>query len=302
MKQLLITVIAALMVCGCEKPDFGTAGTEVEGQEQTEQKPGKTGRRFTFTLKGDFGNVTFTGGATRGYLSDNEEQMTDLWVFDYMGDSLVQSLHQTAAGSGEAWGRPQMELAFGSHHVYFVASRGAEPRVDTLGRTIAWATVRDTYWADYEVSVTSTSNGNRAVTLDRVVTKLKVTATDCVPEGCAKVVVKPSTWYYGLNYATGAPVAPSDSARTVSVPSSYAGTTGSLSVSVMGISRSTEWTTDVDVTACNAAGGVIGHAVIASAPFMRNRASEYSGALFGAGTTSTVSLNSQWLEAHSGAW
>lgn len=47
---------------------------------------------------------------------------------------------------------------------------------------------------DYEVSVVSTSNGNRAVTLDRVATKLRLTVVDKVPDGCQDVKVTPDRW------------------------------------------------------------------------------------------------------------
>ena len=61
--------------------------------------------------------------------------MTDLWVFDFVGDDMVQQVHQTA----ERWGEPTMPLTMGTHHVYFVASRGVSPVVD--GQTITWSSV-----------------------------------------------------------------------------------------------------------------------------------------------------------------
>lgn len=300
MKKLLI-VFAAIMLGSCEKPDFGQAMNEETEQTEPEAKPARKGRKFTFTLKGDFANATFNYG-TRSYLYDNAEQMTDLWVFDYMGDSLVQSIHQEAATAGTAWGRPQMELAFGSHKVYFVTSRGAGAAVDSVGHTIDWQTVRDTYWQSYDVNVTTTSNGNRAVTLERVVTKLKVTATDNVPTGCYELLVTPSTWYYGIDYVTGAAVCPRHTDRVVSVPPTYIGTAGTLAVSIYGFSAASEWITDVEVTARNASSGVIGHVIIEAAPFLRNRSSEYSGALFGSAGQTTVVLSTDWLDAVSGTF
>lgn len=300
MKKLLI-FFAALLLGSCEKPDFGQAMNEETEQTKPEAKPARKGRKFTFTLKGDFANATFNYG-TRGYLYDNAEQMTDLWVFDYMGDSLVQSIHQEAETAGDAWGRPQMELAFGSHKVYFVTSRGVGAAVDSVGHTIAWQTVRDTYWQSYDVNVTTTSNGNRAVTLERAVTKLKLTATDNVPTGCAELAVTPSTWYYGIDYVTGAAVCLRHTDRVVSVPATYFGTAGTLAVSIYGFSDASEWTTDVEVTARNASSAVIGHVVIEAAPFIRNRSSEYSGALFGSAGQTTVNLSTDWLDAVSGTF
>lgn len=300
MKKLSVVLAAALLcgiLTGCEKPVFDEGEEPVVGGEV--MNPDKC-KNFKFTLKGDFGG--WDGGVTRGYMSADGKDMTDLWVFDFMGGECVQSLHQESSTAGDAWGCPSLALAYGSHHVYFAASRGASPVVDNDAHTITWSTVSDTFWKDYEVSVVSTSNGNRAVTLDRVVTKLKVTATDEVPVGCASVTITPAVWYYGLNYMTGAAINPANTARTVSVPASYIGTTGELSVSIYGMSGASEWTTDFTVTAKDVNNAVIGSATVTGAPFKRNRATEYSGCLFGSGGQTDVSLNSAWDTPTTGTW
>ena len=196
-------------------------------------------KKFTFTVKGDFGSPTFQDGddVTRAatYLNDQSNQMTDLWVFDFVGDECVQSIHQTT--SDETWGQPQMSLTLGTHHVYFVASRGLSPVLDATAKTLTWASVRDTYWKDYEVTVVNTSNGNRAVTLDRVVAKLKVTINDEIPAGASTLTCTPTTWYYGMNYRTGAPVtATNGQAISISIPANYVGTSGQLIASFFTIS------------------------------------------------------------------
>ena len=165
MKKIFLLMFAGLLVAACEKPVLG----DVEDESEVPEMGGGRNqlKKFTFTVKGDFGAATFTRAA--GYLNADGQDMTDLWVFDYVDGQCVQSVHQTA--TDEAWGKPQMSLAYGSHHVYFVASRGDEPAVDAEGHVIAWGTPRDTFWKDYEVDVVSTSNGNRAVTLDTVTAK-----------------------------------------------------------------------------------------------------------------------------------
>ena len=177
MKKMLLMMFAGLLVAACEKPVLGLV--------EDENGDVKSTKNFTFTVKGDFGGATFT----RGYLTSDGKDMTDLWVFDYVDGVCVQSVHQTA--EDEAWGKPTMALAYGSHHVYFVASRGEGATLDADGHTITWTGPRDTFWKDYEVEVVSTSNGNRAVTLDRVVTRLRLTIADKVPAGCTSVVVTP---------------------------------------------------------------------------------------------------------------
>ena len=227
--------------------------------------------------------------------------MTDLWVFDFVGDDCVQSLHQTT--SDEAWGQPQMSLALGTHHIYFVASRGVSPVVNATDKTIVWSSVRDTYWKDYEVTVVNTSNGNRAVTLDRVVAKLKLTINDEIPTGTSTLTCTPASWHYGMNYTTGAPIAAtSDQPITISIPSSYIGTTGQLSVSFFTVSGADEWTTNVGVAIKDGNSTTLGSAVIANAPLKRNRSTEYSGSLFSSGGAVAVSVDGDWLSPHVGTW
>lgn len=311
---MLLMALAAALMCGCEK-ELKTSENVVTGDDVVVSGPTK---KFTFTVKGDFGSPTFrdgdqcdtSGNGTESaapsrrattYLTDEGNQMTDLWVFDFVGDVCVQSIHQTT--SDATWGQPQMSLALGAHHVYFVASRGVSPAVNATAKTITWTSVRDTYWKDYDVTVVNTSNGNRAVTLDRVVAKLKLTINDEIPTGASTLTCTPASWHYGMNYTTGAPVAAtSDQPITISIPSSYIGTAGQLSVSFFTVSMVDEWTTNVSVAIKDGNSTTLGSAVIANAPLKRNRSTEYSGSLFSSGGAVTVSVDGDWLSPHVGTW
>ena len=292
-RTVLMAVAVCLTMTACEKaievPDEEASGVVEE--------PVKT-KKFTFTMKGDFSD---DWKQTRGYLAADGRDITDVWVLDYMGGELVQQLHQSD-NTADDFGKPQMSLAYGSHHVYFVASRGTTPTLNVGAHSITWERPSDTFWKDYEVNVVSTSNGNRAVTLDRVATKLKLTVTDEVKAECAEVAVEPVTWYYGWDYVNGAPVVQQQTERVVAVPANLVGTTGQLVVNIFGLSGSTEWTTDVTVSARTAEHAVIGTATMTDVPFKANRATEYSGPLFGSGGSLTLSLNTDWLDAETGTW
>lgn len=292
-KTILMAAVIGMVLSACEKP---LAFIDEESGEPTENVMQK---KFTFTIKGDFNKPIFKA-QRRAYLQADGKDMTDLWVFDYVNGNCVQSLHQVA--EDEDFGRPTMSLSYGTHHVYFVASRGAEPAIDMDTHIITWTTVRDTFWKDYEVEVVQTSNGNRAVTLDRVVTKLRVAPTDKVPASIASLSVTPDTWYYGLDFVAGTPTNGQKKEISVNVPDSYIGTTGELSLSVFGMNGADEWTTDVAVQAKDGTGAVIGSASITSAPFKANRSTEYSGELFGKSGSTTVSLNAVWSDPVIGTW
>lgn len=264
----------------------------------TDGKP-VVGKRFTFTVKGDFSDEWKP--VTRGYLSADGKDMSDLWVLDYKDGQLVQQIHQSD-NTAEDFGKPVITLAYGSHHVYFIASRGTSPVLNTDDGTITWSSVRDTFWKDYEVNVVSTSNGNRAVTLDRVVTKLNLAFTDAISADAATINFTPATWYYGLNYKTGEPTAATTSqTNSMQVPNGYAGRTD-VSVSYFSISPSTEWSTDVTVNSKDSDGNIIGQGMMEDVPLKRNRVTEYSGPLFTAGGEITLTLNGTWEESETGTW
>lgn len=290
MKQLLMAVAVCLTMTACEK------AIEVEelGQQTEVEMPDGTvakAKKFTFTMKGDFSDDWKT---TRGYLAADGRDMTDVWVLDYMNGQLVQQLHQSD-NTAEDFGKPQMSLAYGSHHVYFVASRGTEPTIE--GTTMQWVKPSDTFWKDLELNVTATTANSRTVELDRVVTRIRVVATDEVPADVATVAVTPAMWYYGIDYRTGEPaVARQDNERSVAVLASYIGTQGTLAVNIFGFSGA-EWTTDVTVTSKRSDGTVISSATVSDVPFKKNRSTEMIGAVFAKVGVNTITLNDEWLNA-----
>lgn len=294
MKKTILMVSAVLLLTACEKLEVPSS--EADAEKSAEMVNEKSAKKFTFTVKGDFEAATFT----RAYLAADGQEMTDLWVFDYVNGVCVQKVHQTA--TDEDWGKPTLALSYGSHHVYFVASRGEGATLDEDGHTIIWTGPRDTFWKDYAVDVVSTSNGNRAVTLDRCVTKLRLAVNDEVPSACKSVVVTPERWFYGWDYVNGVAVAQQKTERTVNVPSSYVGTSGQLVVTIFGLSGADEWVTDVNVQAKDGSGNVVGSATITGAPFKSNRATEYSGNLFGSAGGLDVGVSAAWESAKTGTW
>ena len=260
--------------------------------------PDNTPVKMTFAISGDF-QLTTTP-FTRALSADGKD-MTDVWVLDYVAGDLKQQLHQTSDDAD--FGSPTMDLSLGTHHIYFIASRGAGAVLNTTAHTLTFTSVRDTFWKDYEITISGgTSSGNRSVTLDRIVTKLKLTFTDDIPEGAATFNVTPSSWYYGVDYTTGEPSeATANGTITVNIPSSEIGVVNEA-VSIFGFSSATEWTTDVAVDCKTGDSGVLGSATIAAAPFVRNRVSEYTGPLFTAGGGMTLSLNATWDDSYTGTW
>ena len=300
MKKIFIIAAMVAALTSCQKADESVIDSLTEEiAENGVTKDGIKTKKFTFTMKGDFTNEWKQ--ITRGYLSADGKDLTDVWVLDYMGDELVQQIHQ-ADNTAADFGKPVMQLAYGEHHVYFIASRGTGETLNTDAGTIIFTRVLDTFYKDYEVNVVSTSNGNRAVTLDRVATKLRLTFTDFLPADAAVVKISPHTWYYGFNYKTGVPCgAQTDAVTTINIPESQRGNTG-IQVSLFGFSPSAEWSTNVTISSETEDHTVLGSATLTAAPFKANRMSDYTGPLFGSGGAMTLSLNSDWDTHYEGTW
>ena len=294
MRKFVFFMLAAMLLTSCEK--------SLVNDDEVEKNPSVSvadGKRFTFTVKGDFSEEWKS--VTRGYLQADGKDMTDLWVLDYMGDELQQQVHLT--NTDENWATPSINLAMGTHNIYFVASRGTTPTVNTTNKTITWVKPSDTFWKDYEVTVVSTSNGNRAVTLDRVVTRFRANVTDAIPTGCASITIAPASWHTGLNYQTGAPItAVTDYTTVINIPGSYIGQINTM-LSLFGFSGADQWTTAITITAKTSGNDVLGTAIIENVPFKANRSTDYSGTLFGGqGNSLGFTLGSDWLDSYEGTW
>lgn len=295
----LAALAVAVIMTACEKPVINDSDATDEHGNPVEQVDADT-KKFTFTLKGDFSDNWKP--VTRGYLAADGKDLTDVWVLDYDADGhLLQQLHQND-NTADDFGKPVMNLKYGMHHIYFVASRGTNAELDMTNKTITWEKVSDTFYKHYEVSVVNTSNGNRAVTLDRVVTRLRLTFTDVVSSDAAVIAITPSTWYYGINYLTGEPAADKTSeTRCINIPAKEVGYAG-MQVNLYGFSTADEWQTDVTVQSQKANNEVIGGTVLTDVPFKVNRITEFSGPIFSTDGALGLSLNTTWDSSYEGTW
>ena len=247
--------------------------------------------------------VTFAFGGdvsihpmTRASLT--ELSLTDVWVFDYVGDQLQGTTHQTA--SDASFGSPSLTVDYGDHTFYFVASRGDTPTID--GTTISWSKPSDTFWSSLTMTVAPSTSASQSVTLHRVAARLRVTITDEIPTGLAVLSVTPSHWYYGIDITTGEATDDRQTARTVNVPASYIGTTGQLIASFFTISPSAAWSTDVSLQALKSDNTPMESISVTDVPMQRNHITDYSGTLFGAGRAITIDADDSWGEDIQGSW
>ena len=287
MKKKLLPVLACVLLCGCSNHD------------EVENPVGSVA--YTFALSGDFVQGEDREFGTRASLVADDKNMTDVWVLDYMNGQLVQQIHQED-NSADDFGSPSLNLAYGTHHIYFIVSRGQGASLDTSNHIISFTKPLDNFYKDLQLNVIATSNGQQAVTLDRISTKLKLSFTDAVAMNASTINITPHTWYYGWDYVNAVPAdAHTDETVTIAVPANFLGS-NSASASVFGFSGSEVWATDVAVDCRTVEGDVIGSAVISNAPFKANRVTEYSGPLFGSSGAMSLSLSTVWDDSYEGVW
>ena len=123
MKKILLALAVAMILptTSCTRSDDEPTA-DTTAQRDTMQQ---------MTIRFTFGDIT-QQAMTRGTLAD--AQMTDLWLFDYLDGTLTNTIHQTSEDAG--FGTVSLQADYGSHQLYFVASRGTTPTISAT--TITW--------------------------------------------------------------------------------------------------------------------------------------------------------------------
>lgn len=284
MKKIAMALASALMMLSC-----------TSDEPHNEQPTGWESKTITFT----FGDVITQHAMTRADVSSLD--LTDMWMFDYVGDELQQTIHQSS--SDEGFGVLSASMGYSDHTLYFVASRGTTPTSDTDAQTITWAKPSDTFWATASVTVSPSSASSQAVTLSRVATRLRITVNDEVPAGAAKFVITPSQWYYGINYTTGDGVAPvTNQPREVNIPSSYIGTSGQLAIAIFGFVPSADWQTNIIASLKASDESTLGQVALEDVSLKKNITTAYSGGILGTEKSFTLSADDTWGEENVHTW
>lgn len=270
--------------------------TSCTSDEPLNEKPtGWEQKTVTFT----FGDVVTQHAMTRADVT--ELDLTDLWMFDYVGEELQQTVHQS--NTDEGFGAISVSMGYGEHSLYFVASRGTTPATDTDAQTITWVKPSDTFWATTTVTVSPSSASSQAVSLSRVATRLRITVNDEVPAGAAKFVITPAQWYYGIDYTDGSGIAPSSNQpREVNIPSSYIGTTGQLAISIFGFVPSSDWQTNIIASLKASDESTLGQVTLEDVTLNKNITTAYSGGILGTAKSFTLTADDAWGEDDIHTW
>ena len=275
-KMMMALAVATILPTSC-----------TSDEPQNEQPTGWESKTIIFT----FGDVLTQHAMTRADITSLD--ITDLWMFDYIGEELQQTVHQSNTDQG--FGVLSASMGYGEHTLYFVASRGTTPTTDTDARTITWVKPSDTFWATASITVSPSSASSQSVSLSRVATRLRITVNDEVPAGAAKFVIIPSQWYYGIDYTTGNGVAPSSNQpREVNIPSSYIGTSGQLAIAIFGFVPSNDWQTNITASLKASDESILGLVMLEDVTLNKNITTAYSGGILGTSKAFTLTADDVW--------
>lgn len=278
-KTLLLSVFSFLLP-SCEH-------VSLESVEDQTTDPIQS-KVFTFHLKGDF--TTNYEEMTRALVrleNDNTADVTDLWVLDYQDGTLIKSIHQS---KGDAdFGHPQMRLSYGHHDVKLIASKGANPVLNS--DCICWDKVRDTFALDYPIDVSETSNGNRAPELKRIISGVKFVFTDTIPSDACQIQVRMKR-----SLTLGIPELKEDivTGRSIPIPIptnliySAGGSFASYTLCT------NDYTTDVTVTVLTKDNVVINEFTIKDVQLKQNRMTVLTGEAFYHVGVLPVSIDTSW--------
>lgn len=217
--------------------------------------------------------------------------MTDLWLFDYVGGELKQTIHQGATDGD--FGKPSVILDYGQHVIRIVASRGTHPTLSS--DVITWAKASDTFAKEVNVNVASGMETVQRITLERVATRLNVKITDVVPLSAVTLDLELATWYKSLSVPFLFAV--NDNVTHYSINIKKFVGTKDASLAVYSLSPSAEvWSTNVTLVAKDDNGKVLSQIVVPSVQMKMNRTTVLSGELFGKSNQMAFTLNTQWNE------
>jgi len=291
MKKMMMAMAVAAILPSCTKNDE----PEVVAPTLEISLPSNsiaTHATVTFAFGGDVSIHPMTRASL------TELNLTDVWVFDYVGGQLQTTTHQTA--SDASFGSPSLTVDYGDHTFYFVASRGDTPTID--GTTISWAKPSDTFWATLAMNVQPSTSSIQSVTLRRVATRLRISIDDEITSQMSRLDVEPTTWYYGLNVLTGEGTDARQHVRSVTIPSFYVGTVGQLSAAFFGLSPSDDWQTDVTVRLLGADESILGSVSLSDVRFCQNLTTVYRGGVIGTSQPFTVIADDEWLPDNEKTW
>ncbi len=217
-------------------------------------------------------------------------------VYDAASGSLVQEAEVQDVGD-EDYGSFSATLSPGNYRMVFLGYNGKETCQLTSPTSISFSNsyVPQTFLYSTEMTVDADAADVQTITLSRVVSALKVTIEDAIPEGVKKFRLSASGGGTVLNAQTG--LAPSATGKThvINVPDNLVGTKGVSLTTFLYLTSDAE---DVDFTveALDANGAVVRSREFKDVPMGINVMSCYKGSFFDASSSYRIEVETDWAD------
>lgn len=197
-RNYLTCLLAACMVASCTKQEISENSVAEPELEVTHQE--KSISFSPYFLEVSYGGIGDIANWSRSAVSRGQalsKLATTLSYWDYIGDELIQkNTIQTSS-------LLEMKLPYGSHNIFFLAHSSTDDNEPGSPTRFAPEKVTETFWANYPLEVNSETNQSQSVSLDRVVSKAKITVKDAIPAGVHSMRLTLGCHYRILDLKTG---------------------------------------------------------------------------------------------------
>ena len=240
----------------------------------------------------------FSDPPTRAAVNPASTDVDEIILAFYSGSTEVCKLTQLRSTATD-FGEFSCTLPLGTYTMVVIARDDNSGDAFTLtSATEASYTserVRETFTATQAVTVSSTAAQDLSMTLDRVVTELRIQSTDTRPSGVSKIRTTFGAGSKSFNPSSGLAVGNSGFATT-NTPSADVGAI--VRISSFTFLATDEQTMDVTIQVLDASDNVLFTKVISDVPFKRNRRTLLRGPLFTSAATAAFTIETSWLDDH----
>lgn len=238
----------------------------------------------------------FSDSPTRAAVNPASTDVDEIILAFYSGSTEVCKLTQLKSTTTN-FGEFSCTLPLGSYTMIVIARDDNSGDAFTLtSATEASYTserVRETFTATQAVTVSSTDAQDLSMTLDRVVTELRIQSTDTRPLGISKIRTTFGAGSKSFNPSSGLAVG-NTGFITTNTPSAEVGVI--VRISSFTFLATDEQTMDVTLEVLDTNDQVLFTKVVSDVPFKRNRRTLLRGPLFSSAATSTFTIETFWLD------
>lgn len=284
------SLMAACVLASCTQNELG----ENNLFEQKTTKQEKTISFSPFFLEvthggiGDIANWK-TSRAAASRAGTLAELSTTLSYWDYIGDELIQK------NTVETSAPLEMKLPYGQHDIYFLAHSSTDSG-ESSQTSFVPEKVTETFWTNFPLEVNNETSESQSISLDRVVSKAKITVKDAIPSGVRSMRMTVGSHYRTLDLKTGNAVSePLPYSLSWELGAEYEGRTGLyFYIFTFTPTADQEYETSLKIEALSDTGEVLFSREANAIPLLRNRCTNVICRLFSSNAGISFSDPGDW--------